>query len=65
MSLLGLLILLLVLCVIIWAARSLLAAFSIGEPIATVVWVIIVLICVFAFVNEAGLISGVGNFRLR
>lgn len=64
MSLIGLLILLLVMCVIIWAARALLAAFSIGEPIATVVWVVIVLICVFAFVNETGLLGGVGNLRL-
>ncbi len=64
MSLIGLLILLLVFCVIIWAARALLSAFSIGEPIATVVWVVIVLICVFALVNEAGVLGNVGTFRL-
>ncbi len=64
MSLLGLLVLLLVLCAIIWAARALLSAFSIGEPISTVVWVIIVLICVFAFANEAGVLGNVGSLRL-
>lgn len=66
MSLLGLLLLLLLICVIIWAARALLTAFSIGEPISTVVWVVIVLICVFAFVSQTGLIGGgeLGNIRL-
>lgn len=66
MSILGLLVLLLVFCVIVWAARALLSAFAIGEPIATVVWVLIVLICVFALVSETGLMgTSLGNFRLR
>ena len=65
MSLITLLILLLVFCVIIWAARSLLSAFAVPEPIATVVWVIIVLLCVFTLVDQAGVIGGGPFLRLR
>src|SRR6185295_7934084 len=43
MSLLALLLALIVVCVVIWAARALMAAFGIGDPIATVVYVILVL----------------------
>ena len=43
MSLISLLVGLLVFCIIIWAARALMAAFGIGEPIVTVVYVILVL----------------------
>ncbi len=57
MSLIGLLILLIVFCVILWAARALLAAFSIGEPISTVVWVLIVLIAVFALLGQFGVLG--------
>jgi hypothetical protein len=40
----GLLLLLLIFCILIWAARALMGAFGIGDPIATVVQVLIVLI---------------------
>jgi len=66
MSLLGLLILLIVFCVIVWAVRALLAAFAVPEPINTVVWVLVVLIAVFILVDQFGLLgSGGPNFRLR
>jgi hypothetical protein len=58
MSLLGLLILLVVFLVIIWAARALLTAFAVGEPISTVIWVLIVLIAVFALLGQFGIIGG-------
>ena len=66
MSLIGLLILLVVFCVIIWAVRAILAAFSVPEPVRTVVWVVIVLLCVFALVDQMGVIGSSGPFlRLR
>jgi uncharacterized membrane protein YwzB len=43
MSLIGLLVALLIFGVVFWALRALLAAFSIGDPIATVVYVLLVL----------------------
>jgi len=65
MSLISLLILLIVFCVIVWAARALLSAFAVPEPISTVVWVLIVLIAVFAVVSQFGLISTGPGIRLH
>ncbi len=65
MSLLGLLVLLIVFCVVVWAARALLAAFAVPEPISTVVWVLIVLIAVFALLGQFGLIGTGPIIRLH
>lgn len=65
MSLVGLLIVLLVFCLIVWAARSLLAAFSIGNPVATVVQVVIVLIFVLWLIEALGLLPGGPILKLR
>lgn len=51
MPLVSLLVLLVVACVVIWAAKSLLRAFGIGDPIATVVYVVLTLILVFWLVQ--------------
>ena len=66
MSIIGLLFLLIIFCVVVWAARALLAAFAVPEPIRTVVWVIIVLLCVFALIDQGGFLGTSGPFlRLR
>ena len=54
MSLISLLLLLVVACAIVWAARALMAAFGIGDPIRTVVYVAIVLIVVLWVVGALG-----------
>lgn len=54
MTLIGLLIAILIICVVIWAVRSLLAAFSVGEPLSTVVLVVVVLVCLFYFFGQLG-----------
>lgn len=64
MSIIGLLILLIVFCVVVWAARALLTAFNVGEPISTVIWVLIVLMAVFAIVNQFGLIGNGPALRI-
>ena len=64
MSVIGLLVMLIIFCVVVWAARALLAAFAIPEPISTVVWVIIVLLCVFALVDQMGVL-GAPRLSLR
>ena len=56
MNLVSLLIILLVFCVVIWAARALMTAFSIGDPIATVVYVLLVLIMLLWIVQSLGFI---------
>lgn len=46
MSLLGLLVGLIIICLVFWAARALLTAFGIGDPIATVVYVVLVILVI-------------------
>lgn len=58
MSLIGLLVALLVFCLLVWAARSLMAAFGIGDPIATIVQVIIVVFFVLFLLQSMGYIGG-------
>lgn len=65
MSLIGLLVVLLVFCVIAWAARSLMGAFGIGDPIATIVYVIIVLVFVLWVLQNVGMLSGGPVLRVR
>jgi len=54
LSLLALLLGLLVLCFLIWAARSIVAAFGIGDPIATLINVGIVLIALIILLDYLG-----------
>ena len=57
--LLNILLLLLVVCVVLWAARAIMAAFGIGDPIATLVYVALVLIILFALLR-----GGLLNLRV-
>lgn len=62
MSLLGLLVVLLVVCVVLWAARALMGAFGVEDPIRTVIYVVIVIL-VLAWVLQ---MVGLGTtFRIR
>lgn len=65
MSLVGLLIVLIVVCVIYWAIRQILAAFGVGNPIATVVQVVFVLIVVLWIIQNLGLIGSGPLIKLR
>ncbi len=65
MNLISLLIVLLIFCVILWAARALMAAFGVVDPIATIVYVLIVLVAVLWLVQNLGLIGGEPILRLR
>jgi hypothetical protein len=58
MSLIGILIVLLVFCIVIWAARALMAAFGIGDPIATVVYVLLVLVMLLWLLQQFGVVGG-------
>ena len=64
MSLLALLVALLVLCLVFWAANRLLVAFAIGDPLATVVRVILVVVTVLWALSWLGVGPGLG-LRLR
>ena len=65
MSIFVLLFVLLVCCVVIWAARTLMAAFGIGDPIATVVYVVLVVICLAWLAGQVGLIGSGPVVHLR
>lgn len=56
MNLISLLVVLLIFCVVIWATRALMGAFGIGDPISTVVYVVLVLIMLLWFVQVVGLL---------
>lgn len=64
MTLLSLLVTLIVICLVFWAIRAILTAFGIGDPIATVVYVLMVLFVVLWLLGQ---VSGgsLGTFRLR
>lgn len=63
MSLIALLVVLILVCVVVWAARAILAAFGIGDPIRTVVYVVIVLIVVLWAAAQLGGVN-LGSLRL-
>ena len=63
MSLLGLLVLLIIIGVIFWAARALIAAFKIPEPIGTVIIVLLVIISLIMVLNQFGV--GIPGIRLK
>jgi hypothetical protein len=64
-SLIGLLVILVVACVVIWAARALMAAFGVKDPLRTVIYVALVLIVVLWIVNALGVVSLGPYLRLR
>lgn len=64
MSILGLLVLLIVVGVVLWATRQLLAAFGIGDPLRTVIIVLVVVVLLVFVLNFFGLGANLG-LRLR
>ena len=54
MDLLSLLVLLIVACVLVWGARTIMSAFGIGDPIASVVYVVIVILILFELLGLLG-----------
>ena len=53
----GLLVWLLVACLVFWAARTIMGAFCVGDPIRSVVLVVLVLIFVVYLLNGLGGLS--------
>jgi hypothetical protein len=58
MSVLTLLVGLLVICLIYWAATRIMAAFGVGEPIHTVVVVVLVLLAIWWLLGVLGIAPG-------
>lgn len=58
-------IVILVVGVVLWVTQKLLAAFGIGDPIATVIYVIVVLIALLFVLQSFGILNGGSVLHLR
>lgn len=65
MSIIGLVVALLIVCLCWWAITAILRAFGVGDPIATVVKVLFVVIVVLYLLSAFGLGPNMGTLRLR
>ncbi len=63
MSLIGILIALIIVGVLLWGINAILGVVPIPEPFKTIVWVIVVIIAVFSFVEISGLYHFGVNLR--
>jgi hypothetical protein len=64
MSIIGLLVALVVVCLVFWCVNAILRAFGVGDPIATIVKVVFVVIVVLWLISALG--YGISpNLRLR
>jgi hypothetical protein len=63
-NIIGLLLTLIVIGLIFWAVRALMGAFGIGDPIATVVYVILVVFVVLWLIQTLGYVN-LGHIELR
>lgn len=62
MSLIGLLVALIVICLLFWAVNAVMRAFGVGDPIATLVKVVFVIVVVLWLLGALGFVPMV---RLR
>lgn len=62
-TLLGILIALIIIGVLLWGINKILGVIPIPEPFRTILWVVVVIICVFAFIEISGLYHF--NFNLK
>jgi high-affinity K+ transport system ATPase subunit B len=58
MSIIGILIAIIIIGVLLWATRSLITAFSIPNPIATIIYVVVVILILIWFLNQVGFNTG-------
>jgi hypothetical protein len=59
MSILGLLVLIIIVGVALWASRALMAAFAIGDPLRTVIYVLVMIVLLILVLNSLGLNTGI------
>lgn len=63
MTLLGLLVALIVVCLVFWCVQQLTAAFNVPQPVRTVILVLLVVIVIVWLIG--GLDGSLGSLRLR
>lgn len=57
LSLLGILVAIIVIGVLLWGINAILAVVPVPEPFKTIIWVIVVIVAVFTFLEISGLYS--------
>ncbi len=62
--LISILIALLIIAVVLWGVSRILAVVPIPEPFQTIIWVVVVVISVIAFLQICGLCSFTGSERM-
>ena len=63
MSIIGLLVALVLICLVGWSVRQILAAFKVGDPIAPLVWVVFVVFVVLWLLSAVGVQTGLPRLR--
>jgi hypothetical protein len=63
MSIIGLLVALVIVCLLFWAVNAVLGAFGVGDPIATIVKVVFVVIVVLWLISALGYGTGIPRLR--
>ena len=64
-SLITLLIALIVVCVVLYCARLLISAFQVQQPFATVIYVVIIIICLLVMLQAIGGFGPWGTVTIR
>lgn len=63
-SLIGLLIALLVVCVVLYCTRLLLNAFAVPQPFSTLIYVVVIIICLLIVLQASGVWGPWGAVRI-
>lgn len=58
MSILTLLVALIIIFALFWAVRALMTAFGVGDPIATVIYVVLGLLVIYFVLSALGVVGG-------
>ena len=64
-SIVGILVALVLICLVIWGTQRLLTAFEVQQPIATLVFVVVVVVCVLIALQALGLWGPWGTVTIR
>jgi sterol desaturase/sphingolipid hydroxylase (fatty acid hydroxylase superfamily) len=65
MSLIGILVALIIIGVLVWGISQVLRVIPIPEPFKTIIWVIVVVVAVFLFLDLSGLYAFNTAVRIR
>jgi hypothetical protein len=65
LSLISILIALIIICVVLYCAKLLISAFAVEQPFATLIYVVIVILCLLVFLQAIGGFGSWGTVHIR